>query len=121
MLFLFSDVGPDDAPTRIRAGSHLDVPAFLEPAGDEGLEWSEACTAVVPASAGRAEASATGEVGDVYLCHPFLVHSAQPHRGATPRFMAQPPLIPIGDLDLDTSTPSPVAAPVLRALGRVHR
>jgi len=26
MLFLFSDVGEDDAPTRIRVGSHLDVP-----------------------------------------------------------------------------------------------
>jgi hypothetical protein len=31
----------------------------------------------------------------VYLCHPFIVHSAQPHRGKTPRFMAQPPLLPI--------------------------
>jgi len=30
----------------------------------------------------------------VYLCHPFLVHAAQPHRGAVPKFMAQPPLIP---------------------------
>jgi hypothetical protein len=30
----------------------------------------------------------------VYLCHPFLVHAGQLHRGATPRFMAQPPLIP---------------------------
>lgn len=25
MLFLFSDVGPDDAPTRLRVGSHLDI------------------------------------------------------------------------------------------------
>ena len=37
---------------------------------------------------------ATGEPGDVYLCHPFLVHAAQPHHGSTPRFMAQPPLHP---------------------------
>ena len=31
MLFLFSDVGEDDAPTRIRVGSHADVAA---PAGE---------------------------------------------------------------------------------------
>jgi hypothetical protein len=120
MLFLFSDVGPDDAPTRIRVGSHLDVPRFLEPAGDAGLEWFEACTLVVPASEGRPETTATGEVGDVYLCHPFLVHSAQPHRGTTPRFMAQPPLLPIRDLDLASDTPSAIAAPIVRALRGDH-
>jgi hypothetical protein len=32
-LYLFTDVGPDDAPTRIRPGSHLDVPAILAPGG----------------------------------------------------------------------------------------
>ncbi len=31
-LFLFSDVGPDDAPTRLVCGSHLFVPPFLPPA-----------------------------------------------------------------------------------------
>ena len=37
---------------------------------------------------------ATGEAGTVYLCHPFLAHAAQPHKGTEPRFMAQPPLMP---------------------------
>ena len=46
--------------------------------------------------AGKSEALATGEAGTVYLCHPFVVHSAQPHRGRNPRFMAQPPLLPSG-------------------------
>jgi hypothetical protein len=40
------------------------------------------------------EANATGTAGTVFLCHPFLVHAAQPHRGVTPRFLAQPPLYP---------------------------
>jgi hypothetical protein len=40
------------------------------------------------------EALALGAAGTVYLCHPFLVHAAQPHHGVTPRFMAQPPLYP---------------------------
>lgn len=41
MLFLFSDVGPDDAPTRIRVGSHLDIARRLAPAGERGLSLRE--------------------------------------------------------------------------------
>jgi len=37
------------------------------------------------------ETLATGEAGTVYLCHPFLVHAAQQHRGSTPRFQWRPP------------------------------
>jgi hypothetical protein len=37
LLFLFSDVGKDDAPTRIRVGSHLAVARMLAPAGEVGL------------------------------------------------------------------------------------
>jgi hypothetical protein len=105
MLFLFSDVGPDDAPTRIKVGSHLDVPAFLAPAGDRGVNFFDLCR--VMDDAGRLDAPhrrlalATGRAGDVYLCHPFLVHAAQPHRGRVPRFIAQPPLDPVGLLELD--------------------
>jgi hypothetical protein len=33
LLFLFSDVGPDDAPTRVRLGSHLDAARLLFGAG----------------------------------------------------------------------------------------
>lgn len=88
MLFLFSDVGPHDAPTRIRVGSHLDMARFLEPAGEAGAPFM----ALDHIGADRPQALATGEAGTVYLCHPFLIHAAQPHRGATPRFMAQPPL-----------------------------
>lgn len=40
------------------------------------------------------EGLATGKAGTVSLCHPFLVHAAQRHRGMSPRFLAQPPLSP---------------------------
>ncbi|RSN50772.1 MULTISPECIES: phytanoyl-CoA dioxygenase family protein [Actinomadura] len=112
MLFLFSDVGEDDAPTRIRVGSHLDVPPILEPAGDRGLAFMELAERAVPATGHRPVAYATGRAGDVYLCHPFLVHAAQPHRGAEPKFMAQPPLLPAGPVRDD----SPVAAAIRRGL-----
>lgn len=91
MLFLFSDVGEQDAPTRIRIGSHLDVARILEPAGEAGMSFME-LAGKLDMRADRPEALATGEAGTVYLCHPFLVHAAQPHHGTTPRFMAQPPL-----------------------------
>ena len=116
MLFLFSDVGPNDAPTLIRVGSHLDVPPLLEAFGEEGLEWMTLCERAVEASASRPLASATGAIGDVYLCHPFLVHSGQKHRGTRPRFMAQPPLEPSEALDL--SSPYPVAQAIARSLAR---
>lgn len=92
MLFLFSDVGGKDAPTRIRSGSHLDVARLLEPAGEWGLSAIEVAgkLAVMPQ---RSEILATGKAGTVYLCHPFLVHAAQPHKGKEPKFMAQPPLL----------------------------
>jgi hypothetical protein len=120
MLFLFSDVGPDDAPTRIRVGSHLDVPALLADAGDDGREWFALCQDAVPVSAGRREVAATGRAGDVYLCHPFLVHAAQRHHGRVPRLLAQPPLEPAGLLDLTGASPTPVEQAVLMGLPRVY-
>jgi hypothetical protein len=117
LLFLFSDVGPDDAPTEVRVGSHLDVPPLLEGYGEGGREWMSLCLQAVETSAARPVELVTGSLGDVYLCHPFLVHSGQAHRGRVPRFMAQPPLDPTGLLDLDTDTPTPVARAILDGLG----
>ena len=96
MLFLFSDIGERDAPTRIAVGSHLEVARILEPRGEEGMAFQELADAL-PRAWPRV-ALATGAAGTVYLCHPLIVHAAQPHRGSEPRFMAQPPLLP-ADLD----------------------
>lgn len=93
MLFLFSDIGENDAPTRLRAGSHLDVAKMLRPHGDKGLTALQIAEKVSH-TAHRPQALATGEAGTVYLCHPFLVHAAQKHRGTQPRFLAQPGLFP---------------------------
>ncbi|HEU4535160.1 MAG TPA: phytanoyl-CoA dioxygenase [Polyangiaceae bacterium] len=101
MLFLFSDVGDEDAPTRLRKGSHADIARRLAPAGEAGLTLRELAANGFAESAHLPEALATGEAGTVYLCHPFVVHSAQPHRGRVPRFMAQPPLLPAVEPSLD--------------------
>jgi hypothetical protein len=114
MLFLFSDVSELDAPTRIRVGSHLDMARFLEPAGEAGRSHM----VLDKMAADRPEALATGEAGTVYLCHPFLVHAAQMHRGATPRFLAQPPLEPAEPFQLDRKDGRycPVEIAIRRAL-----
>lgn len=113
MLYLLTDVGQDDAPTRLRLGSHLIVSSLLAPAGDEGVPFhdlsgrlrkAEACPVV----------QATGQAGDVYLCHPFLVHAAEVHRGAVPCLTAKPGLAPVADLEIDR--PDGSYSPVERAI-----
>jgi len=101
MLFLFSDVGEDDAPTRIRVGSHRDIAQRLADAGPDGMTLGELAANDFAESAHRPLALATGAAGTVYLCHPFLVHAAQPHRGTRPRFLAQPTLQPATPLQLE--------------------
>jgi len=121
MLFLFSDVGEHDAPTRIKIGSHRDIARFLEPLGEAGA--SHAMLDEVGAALDRPQALATGEAGTVYLCHPFLVHAAQMHHGAVPRFMAQPPLHPAEPfrLDREDGSYSPVEVAIRQALSEGRR
>lgn len=116
MLFLFSDVGEQDAPTRIRAGSHVPIARQLLPHGQAGLTLAELAADGFASSGGCDEVLATGPAGTVYLCHPFLVHSAQPHRGTRPRFMAQPALLPRASFDRALQ-PSPVQIAIRRAIG----
>jgi hypothetical protein len=119
MLFLFSDVGEHDAPTRIRVGSHVDIARQLAPAGEQGLMLRELAADGFATSAHRPVVTATGNAGTVYLCHPFLVHAAQPHQGQRPRFLAQPPLLPADPDNRPHGDLNPVEQATARALGRV--
>jgi hypothetical protein len=118
MLFLFSDIGPDDGPTRMRIGSHLDVPSILCPAGVTGMSFSRTTSLAVEASSARSVTLATGQAGDVYLCHPFLVHGAQTVRGSRPRLMSRTPLVSEEPVILDrpSGADSPVEAAIRRGL-----
>jgi hypothetical protein len=122
MLFLFSDVEEADAPTRIKVGSHLEVPSLLEPAGDAGLTYIELAERLDP-DRDYPIALATGAAGDVFLCHPFLIHAAQRHRGTTPKFMAQPPLHPASPIALERARGdySPVEEAIRVGLGLEQR
>ena len=90
-LFLFTDVGDEDAPTEIIVGSHLDIPRVLAPYGEAGMFFGDVVGDLPASTFQRPRARATGHAGDVYICHPFIVHRATwPHRGVGPRMVAQP-------------------------------
>lgn len=114
VLFLFSDIGKHDAPTRIRVGSHRTIAQFLRSAGENGIGLKDFNFST---TASCEEAVATGEEGTVYLCHPFLVHAAQVNRGHAPRFLAQPPLAFKKELDV-LAEPSGIVYPVEAAIRR---
>jgi hypothetical protein len=116
-LFLFSDVGPDDAPTRLVLGSHLFMPHVLTAAGHAGLSSDDSVERLRPSVLCRRTVEATGSAGDVFLCHPFVVHTATwPHRGTQPRMMAQPGVeVPDG---FDPDDPSPVGRAIARGLAQ---
>ena len=115
LLCLLSDIADEDAPTRILEGSHHAMPPLLRPFGEDGVMG---LSAPLPDPSGTV-VSATGLAGDVYLCHPFLVHAASwPHLGSRPRLIAQPPIALEGGLRLQIAEQklSPVALTVRRAL-----
>jgi len=91
VLFLLTDVDELSAPTRILRGSHLDVPRILVPFGEEGIGFSRVAPRLPASTFERQQVLAVGSAGDVYVCHPFLVHAASwPHRGKRARMIAQP-------------------------------
>jgi hypothetical protein len=87
-LFLFTDVTEQDAPTRVKVGSHLRVAPALVRYGEAGVAGPDALDDVdhddLPV------VTVTGQAGDIFLCHPFLVHAADSRPTGGPRVMAQP-------------------------------
>ena len=119
VLILFTDIGRHDAPTRLLVGSHLAVPHFLAPFAEAGTDadtklwW--------PSTLCRSVVHATGKAGDVFLCHPFIVHTATwPHHGDGPRMIAQPAVNAPDGFMLDGSDPSPVAQAIVRGLAEAE-
>ena len=117
LLFLFSDVGTDDAPTRLRLGSHLHGARLLFKEA-KPTDFFRAARELDSETQHLPEAVATGGAGDVWLCHPFVVHAAQRHRGGRVKFMAQPPLGGVYPIDPTRASAdrSPVEEAVHRAL-----
>ncbi|MBO0809134.1 MAG: hypothetical protein J2P32_12630, partial [Actinobacteria bacterium] len=77
------------------------------------------------ATAHRPTVLATGRAGDVFLCHPFLVHAASwPHRGQEARMIAQPGVALLEEYPLQAvrgGAVPPVERAILQGLGRRTR
>jgi hypothetical protein len=113
-LLLFTDVGPDDVPTRLVRGSHLHVAQFLAPYGEAGTS-ADAESWRPWFCAGRPLTRRQGR--DVFLCHPFVMHTATwPHRGTAPRMITQPAVHVRDGFALDGPDPSPVAQAIVAGL-----
>jgi hypothetical protein len=126
-LVLWSDVRHQGGATFVAADSVAPVARFLA-AHPEGVYPVE-----VPTPAGSPEperfsypdligqctrfAEATGEVGDVYLLHPYVLHAKAQNVLRLPRFITNPPLTFASPLRFDGDDPSLVEQAVLRALG----
>jgi hypothetical protein len=60
---------------------------------------------------------ATGELGDVYLLHPFVLHAKAQNVLRVPRYITNPPLTLTEPMRFDRPDPSLVEQAVLRGLG----
>lgn len=120
MLFLFTEIGEEDAPTRIKVGSHRSFARHIADKGEAGVSLRQLIDEAYDWGGALPEVLATGSPGTVYLCHPFLIHGAQPHHGTRPRIIAQPPLMPRGEfwLEREDGAYSPVEVAIRQALGR---
>jgi hypothetical protein len=119
-IFLWDDVGIDDSPTLLAVGSHLGVARLLadhEPEGVAGTHIGQ----VVDSTVARDEvAAATGEAGDLIVCHPFLAHSVNPAGPTRPRFISNVAVHGKQPLAIGPTreTSSPVESAIRQALGQ---
>lgn len=110
-IFLFSDVEPCGGATLMASGSHQVVASVLADAPSEGLDYDEIAESVYEIQPQFEVAEATGSAGDVYLCHPLLMHRASINLGDQPRFIANPAISLKEPMRVDataTASPTPV-------------
>jgi hypothetical protein len=119
-IFFWDTIGPDDGPTLLWSGSHATVARLLasyEPEGIPGAQIASAVHEYVSRDPMQAE-PATGEAGDVVLCHPFLAHSINPNGSPRPRYISNVAVHAFADMNLDEKrrTLSPVESAIVQAL-----
>jgi hypothetical protein len=120
VIGIFSDIEPRGGGTFIACDSVGHVARHLA-AHPEGLLPTE-LRAPAQEIVDRCQdfVETTGEIGDVYLLHPFMLHSQSLNASDRARFIVNPPVKLSEPLRLSRERPgeySPVERAVLRALG----
>lgn len=120
VIGLFSDIAPRGGATYLACDSVGHVARLLceHPEGLLPAELKAPALDIITRC--RDFVEATGEAGDVYLLHPFMLHSQSVNASARARFIVNPPVKLRAPMRFDRVTPeehSPVERAVLRALG----
>lgn len=120
VIGVFSDIGPRGGGTFVACDSVAHVARLLaeHPEGLLPAELRPPVQDIVRRCEDFLEA--TGEIGDVYLLHPFIVHSLSINASDRARFIVNPPVKlrePMCFARERASDHSPVERAVLRALG----
>ncbi|HVF10466.1 MAG TPA: phytanoyl-CoA dioxygenase family protein [Abditibacteriaceae bacterium] len=120
-IFLFSDIEPGDGGTAISVGSHKVTARILAEAEPDGLDVHALARAV--AAQPRDEViEATGQAGDVFVMHPFILHTRSMNTGSRVRFICNPCMCLHEPMNLnrdDTMEYSPVERAIVQALDAV--
>jgi hypothetical protein len=120
VIGLFSDIEPRGGGTYLACDSVGHVARLLA-AHPEGLLPSELRAPAQDIVARCHDfADSTGEIGDVYLMHPFMLHSQSVNASGRARFIVNPPVKlrePMSFARAEPRDHSPVERAVLRALG----
>jgi hypothetical protein len=118
VIFLWSDVGLDDSPTLLGVGSHHAVARLLAEHEPEGISGADIGRTVHANVHPETIVTATGDAGDVIVCHPFLAHAINPSGPTSARFISNALVHAYQPLDIEgTATKSPVEAAIQLALG----
>jgi len=121
-IHLFSDIGPGDGGTAIILGSHLHAARVLAEHEPEGLDASKICQLLQPYAAENHHRAieVQGEIGDVALMHPFMLHAFSPNTGTRPRIICNPCQSLNEPMNLRRQNPydySPVESAIIRGAG----
>ncbi len=113
LVVLFDDVEIDRGPTYIAPESIREVAREMANGEVDFVDRTSAarimqrCRRLVPL---------IGDVGDVYVLHPFMLHSSSPNPSGRIRWMSNPVLFMREPLRFHSPAPSPVEEVVVRAL-----
>ena len=119
-IFLWQDVTENDGPTLLAPGSHRDVARLLAEAEPKGVPGERILDFINGRIRPRDVVKATGEAGDVIICHPFLVHSTDTNGAQKPRYISNVAVHGRRPMrtDLTAGETSPVELPIAQALQR---
>jgi hypothetical protein len=127
VVFLFSDIGPEDGGTLLSEGSHLDIARILlthdsAGKGKRGIKGGR-LSALGKKLPGKRPIEVQGRAGDVVFCHPLMLHARSKNLGTkgvdSVRFMCHPCIELHEDMCLDRADPADYS-PVERAIVRVR-